>query len=226
MIGTWPCPLPDGRVSDELSVSFKAGRDSLVLIIPPLFDEHNKMRRQLVEVMRRLSAANHDAVLPDLPGWNESLEPLADQTLDHWRKAISEAARFFNATHVLTVRSGSLLSPPVLRGWQYAPHSGAKLVRGMIRARLIANREAGREETSDQLHETGRSEGLTLAGWTLGAELFRELECAQPIQSDLQSEISQDMIGGTSPWLRAEPDEDSKQADALATLIAEELATP
>ncbi|MFL0356458.1 hypothetical protein ACI5KX_08240 [Erythrobacter sp. GH1-10] len=226
MIRTWPCPLPGGKTSEELVVSHGPDEGTIVLVIPPLFDEHNKMRRQLVEVMRRLSEAGIGTRLPDLPGWNESTRPLANQSLAHWREAIREAARIHDATRFLAVRSGALIAPSEIKGWLYAPQSGPKLLRAMIRARVIASREAGTTETSEKLNELGRTAGVTLAGWYIGPELFRELETAEIRESSDHVGISQQLIGGPPLWLRAEPAEDQVQADSLATAILEELAAP
>ena len=224
MIGNWPCTLPDGTVSEELVVRHGAGQGPRILIIPPLFSEHNLMRRQLVEMMRRLAEARIDSVLPDLPGWNESLVHLGSQTLAYWRDAMAEAAQFHGATDVLAVRSGALLLPVSLNGWSYAPHSGAKLLRAMIRARTIASRETGKAETSEELIEVGRRSGITLAGWTIGATMFAELEQAVPIAGERIVEISQSEVGGPALWLRAESGEDSDQAARLAAILSAGIA--
>ena len=52
-----------------------------VVNVPPLFEEANRTRRTLVLAMRALAADGFAAVLPDLPGQNESLVPLADVDL-------------------------------------------------------------------------------------------------------------------------------------------------
>ncbi|QFT78036.1 hypothetical protein [Erythrobacter sp. THAF29] len=226
MIKTWPCTLPDGKVSEELVVWYGASNADNILIIPPLFDEHNKMRRQLIEVMRRLAEGGVDSQLPDLSGWNESLAPLEEQTLAFWREAVIEAAQTLRTSRFLAVRSGALLAPSLMRGWLYAPQTGPKLLRGMIRARIFSNKEAGRTETSEALHERGRAEGLMLSGWPIGPEMFRELETADIADSENHSVIEQSQIGGAGLWLRAEPSEDPRQADALATTILEDLAKP
>lgn len=218
--------MPDGTVSEELLVSFAAQDGRSVLVIPPLFDEHNKLRRQLVEVMRRLGEAGIGSHLPDLPGWNESLRPLETQTIAFWRDAIVQAAKSLKCSHFLAVRSGALLAPEKMNGWLYAPQSGAKLLRGMIRARIIASKEAGSPESSEELYERGRKEGLLLSGWSISAEMFREIESAQADQSDTHNLIEQSHVGGAGLWLRAEPDEDADQADTLATTIIEDLAKP
>jgi len=68
------------------------------------------------------------------------------------------------------------------------------------------------------LQALARQEGIELAGWRIGAAMFSALEDAEPA-TDLV-EIEQSMLGGPGLWLRAEPDEDPEQADALAALIA------
>jgi len=224
VISTWTITLVDGKTGEELLVSFDRKRTARVLVCPAWFDEANKLRRFTVEVMRRLDSAGIDSFLPDLPGCNDSLAPLARQSLDGWQAGTQAAAEAVRATHVLALRAGALLAPATLPGWHYAPQSGSKLLRGMIRARTIAAREAGRAETAEALLALGRSEGLELGGWTLGAAMIRALETAEPALAEGQSEIAQAMLGGAGLWLRAEPDEDAGQADALAAIIAEHFA--
>lgn len=220
MIATWNAPLPRGGTSEELLVRCDAGRAQRVLIVPAWFDEANKLRRFTVEVMRRLDAAGIDSFLPDLPGCNESLVPLAAQSLDSWRGAAAAAGEMFGATHVLSIRAGALLAPQGLPGWRYAPQSGPQLLRGMIRARTIAAREAGLAETADSLLAEGREGGLMLGGWMIGAEMLSGLEQAEPAIVQAQTDIAQAALGGAGLWLRAEPGENAAQADALAAIIA------
>jgi hypothetical protein len=85
---------------------------------------------------------------------------------------------------------------------------------------MISAREAGRDEDSDRLLEQGRREGLELAGYLLGAALVGELEAAQLPDSGKLRDIEHGTVGGTAPWLRAEPDFDPAQADALAAIVA------
>mgnify|MGYP005988795663 CR=1 FL=1 len=220
MLAAWPCPLPGGKTTDELAVVFAKERPHRVLLIPPLFDEHNKFRRQMVEIMRRLDHSGIDSALPDCPGWNESCAPLAEQSLTHWRSAIMAAASHFGSTHLLSFRAGALLAPPLLPGWLYAPTGGKQVLRGMLRARTLAAREAGMDEKTAELQEIARSKGIALAGWQVGAELFGELEQAEVTDNERHTVIQQGTVGGAGLWLRAEPDEDPEQADALAAFVA------
>ena len=227
MIFTWNSPgSADGTGAEEQVVGFDRQRSVRVLVLPAWFDEANKLRRFTIEVMRRLDRAGIDAMLPDLPGCNESLAPLAEQTLEGWRDAAAAAAEALGATHVLAIRAGALLAPEGLPGWHYAAQSGPNLLRGMIRARTIAARESGISESSEALLTLGRESGMTLGGWTIGPTMLRALESAEPALGPDQSEITQMMLGGPGLWLRAEPDEDAGQADALAAIIADSLPGP
>ncbi|MEP7221862.1 MAG: hypothetical protein ABI673_04245 [Novosphingobium sp.] len=222
MIAAWPCPDaadPTGGTLPEYALQLDSGRKLRLLIVPALFDEANRMRRLTVEVMRRLDLAGIDCLLPDLPGCNESLQSLSSVTLDNWSSAMVAACRHFGATHVLTVRGGALVAPQALPGWRYAPVGGAVILRHMLRMRILASREAGVEETQLGLLATGRQQGLNLAGYPLSAAMIASLEHAEPPASS-QTIIGQDLIGGSPLWLRAEPDEDRAQADALAAIVA------
>lgn len=219
MNAAWPCPGPSGP-TEELAVAFDRQRRHRLLIVPPLFDEMNRTRRFLIETMRRLDIAGVDSVLPDLPGCNESVQRFGAQSLYSWRKAMAQAAAHFRTTHVLAVRGGALVFPNALPGWVLEPVKGASLLRQMLRARTLASREAGLAESSAELMEVGRAEGLELAGYRLGAAMVAGLESAVPLDEG-QREIRQSDLGGGALWLRAEPGEDAGQADALAAIIAE-----
>jgi hypothetical protein len=220
VIFTWNTPaLEGGEPGEEMLLAFDRSRAVRVVVCPAWFEEANKMRRFTVEVMRRLDRAGIDALLPDLPGCNESLSPLQDQTLAGWRSQMDAAAQALRATHVLAIRAGALVAPARLPGWHYAAQTGPKLLRAMLRARVIASRERGIFETSEELVESGRTSGLLLGGWAVGPRLFTELENAEPALAAGQSEIAQSALGGPGLWLRAEPGEDAGQADRLAALI-------
>ena len=220
MIASWPCPHADGKSADEYALVFDRSRDARLLILPPLFEEANKLRHLLVEVMCRLDGAGIDSFLPDLPGCNESLQPLAQQTLASWRGAGVAAAAHFRASHVLAVRASAILLPPGLPGWRYAPASGASALRALLRSRMIAAREAGVEERMDDLATRARQDGIDLAGYRIGPELFGDLENAHLPDPGGIVDIAQDSIGGSGLWLRAEPGFDAAQADALAAFLA------
>lgn len=218
---TWTCPLPGGGTAEEYALTFDRARAKRLLIVPALLDEANRLRRLTVETMRRLDGAGIDAFLPDLPGTNESLQPLHIQEPQDWSDAMDSAARVFGATHVLGVRGGCLFTPARLPALHYAPTKAAGILRQMLRARMLASREAGQEETRDGLMALAAAQGLELAGHRLGREFIRQFE---PMVPGPATQIAQDTVGGAGLWLRAEPGESAAQADALAAAIVMALA--
>lgn len=219
-LASWPCPQPGGAEAGELAILFDGTGARRLLILPALFDEANRMRRFTLEVMRRLAAAGIGSVLPDLPGCNESLTSLENCTLADWQGAVRAAAMEFGATHVLAIRGGGLLLPFAASGWHYGPVKGATILRQMLRARVLASRESGREESIEALLEHGRNNGLELNGHRLGPALLRDLQAAEVPARDGVTVIGQDVLGDSPLWVRAEPGENRTQADALAALIA------
>jgi hypothetical protein len=216
----WPCPAHGDDSADEFALAFDRSRRRRLLIVPALFDEANRMRRFTVEVMRRLDAAGIDAFLPDLPGCHDSLQPLELQTPAGWRRAMGAAAAHFRATHVLGIRGGVLLTPGDLPGWHYAPAKAASILRQLVRSRILAAREAGVAESQEGLLALGAEQGLELSGFRLGPGFLREFPALVP---ETKVDIPHDRIGGGGLWLRAEPDEDRAQADALAAILAAEI---
>ena len=217
---SYPCPLPGGAAASEYALIFDQSRGHRILIAPALFDEGHKLRRFTVEVMRRLDGAGIDCFLPDLPGLNESEQDLALIEPEDWRMALEAAARQFEATHVLALRGGGLVLPDKLGGWHYAPVKGASLLKTMLRARILAARETGREESFDILMEQGLALGIELAGYSLSGEMLRQMGELTPGKQPGITAIEHELLGGGALWLRAEPAEDSAQADALAAIVA------
>jgi hypothetical protein len=208
----------------EYALSFDRGRAKRLLVVPALFDEANRLRRFTVEVMRRLDGAGIDSLLPDFPGTNESLQALEAQEPHDWIDAMAAAARLFGAGHVLALRGGCLFSPYSLPAIHYAPIKASAILRQMLRARMLAAREAGREETREGLMEQALAHGIELAGYRLGAEFVRQFEPMQPRAQDGITHVAQETVGGSGLWLRAEPGESRVQADALAAAVAVVLA--
>lgn len=218
MITAWPAA---GR--PECALTFDRGRALRVLVLPAWFEEGNKLRRFTAEVMRRFDGAGIDSFLPDLPGCNESLAPLVDQTIESWRAETAEAAAYFAATHVLAIRAAAAIAPD-LPGWRYAPTAASSQLRSLLRARVLSSREAGREEDREALLEAGRTGGLELAGYRLGGPMIAALAATElPPPATCQRDIVQGDLGGAGLWLRAEPDHDPRQADALAAIVTMEL---
>ena len=224
MYESWPAPLCDGGTSEEMAYIAKGSGSSRLLILPPLFDEANKLRRLLIGLAQRLSEQHITSVIPDLGGWNESLAAQGNQTLSGWKHAAQAAAVHFNATHVLAVRTASILAPRSLPGWVYAPAAPSQTLRTMARAQSLAASEAGSPRSASDIVETAARYGGLFAGWDLGARMVRELREATDATSAAHEEIAHAQVGGSPPWLQSESSDSAKQAAAIAAIIASELA--
>lgn len=193
-----------------------------ILIIPPLFDEMNRMRRVLVSAMRILAGRGVSTVLPDLPGCNESEMPLEQQDLNSWRDAMSAAAQNFGATHIASLRGGCLIDdgPSALPHWRLAPVNGGSLLKNLLRTRIAGDKEAGIENNMESLLESGRKAAIELAGNRIGPAMIASLEMAEPAHIDniTHCELggAEGQIKGSALWLRAEPQDDPEMAASLA----------
>ncbi|MFC3096360.1 hypothetical protein [Alteraurantiacibacter palmitatis] len=211
---------PGGQ--EELALTFgDPSASTRLLVLPAWFDEANKLRHFSVELMRALERAGVASVLPDLPGCNESLAPLAAHDLASWRSAALAASQAYGCTHVLAIRAGVNLAPD-LPGWAYAPLAGKAALRALLRARVVAAKEAGRSESSEALLQTGKNEGLALGGYHLGAEMVAALARAELPAHGLHTLTPAD-FDAAGLWLRAEPDHDGAQAEALAARIVQDV---
>jgi hypothetical protein len=201
----------------EYCLSFgEADAARTILIVPPLFDEMNRTRRMLVVAMRALAERSVRTLLPDLPGCNESLADLAGQSLDDWRCAVADCAGQLAATHIASLRGGALIDDgATLPHWRLAPVKGSSLLKTMLRARIVADKEAGVVTTAEQLLATVPVE---LSGNIFGADMLASLEAAEP-SADEAHDVALADINGTPLWLRAEPGEDTAMSAAIAESV-------
>ncbi len=218
--------MPSGATADEMLLGFDRKREHRLLVVMPLFDEASKMRRQIVETMRILDQSSVDCFCPDLPGCNESPALHAKQSFSGWRDAAASAAAHVQATHVLGVRSGCLVAPRDLPGWAYEPVKPRSVLSRLARAGQISAREANQAVTANELIARGCKEGVTLAGWSFGPDLVNELAANESNTSPHHLPITQEEIGGSPLWLRAEPSFDPAQAQALAAMIVDRIDLP
>jgi hypothetical protein len=203
-----------------------ADGERTILIVPPMFDEMNRTRRMMVEAMRCLAERNVASLLPDLPGCNESQAALSAQSMERWRLAVSKVGKQLEATHVVSIRGGSLLDDaaglPICR---LAPVKGASLLKTLLRARISADKEAGLVTSAEQLIIEGQRHGLNLAGHAIGPAMLGDLEKAIPVLSDAITEAALPEVAGVALWLRSEPGDSPEMSAALAGYIDQWSAT-
>jgi hypothetical protein len=202
----------------EYCLSFGgANAERSILIVPPLFDEMNRVRRMLIETMRALAELGVRTLLPDLPGCNESAADLSAQTLDTWERAVEAAATQLSATHIASIRGGALVDQkPALPHWRLAPAKGSSLLKTMLRTRIAAEKEGGNNVTIERLLATAKSGPLELSGNLLGSAMVDALERAEPIAAlDAHGATLED-VAGAPLWLRAEPQDSAEMSAAIA----------
>ena len=196
-----------------------------IVFVPPLFEEANRSRRTLVLAMRALAAEGFAALLPDLPGQNESLVALANVDLDQWQAALAAVTPAIDGPVIVaSVRGGALIDhrAKAAAWWRLAPVGGASLLRTLMRARVSADREAGIASSLESLEAAAQSAPLLLAGNTLSPAMIAglgaaEVQLVEPLRSIPLGERG---VAGTPLWLRAEPGEDIAMAQAIAADIA------
>lgn len=202
-----------------------------VMLVPPLFDEMNRMRKMLVDVMRSLQSIEVSSFLPDLPGTNESLIALEQVTLTDWQKAIEACAQQHDISHIASFRGGALTVTAMenARHWIFSPVKGATLLRTMMRTKLAADRESGLNTSLADLTRQAEAGPLELAGNVIGSDLFAQLNAAdiphlqnqRIVRLESDNKPADMQIPGSALWLRAEPDDDSALSSAIAQDIAE-----
>ncbi len=196
-----------------------------ILILPPLFDEMNRMRSTLNAAMRDLSDRGILSALPDLPGLNESLALLSKQSVTGWTEAAQDAAATIQATHVFSVRGGCLVDQindrngdPLLT-LRLSPAKGQSLLSTLIRTKQAGDKAMGIATDRDSLVAKVAMIPVELAGFVLGADMWHTLEKAAPAQGANITEIKPQDCNGSTLWLRAEPQHDTTMAHGLAHQI-------
>lgn len=211
----------------EAMLRFGPADGPLVVLAPALFEEANRTRAFAATLLRALAGHGVASLLPDLPGAGESLTELEDITASDWVEAFSAAAGG-RPCHVAALRGGCLIAGnvPALSRWYFAPATGESLVRDLIRARKIADREDG--QTFDPAELDRDAPPIELAGNRVPRPLLRALREAEPDQMPpcrivrLESDThpADRHVPGAPLWRRSEPGNDP----ALAALLADDIA--
>lgn len=185
-----------------------------VIAAPALFEEANRTRAMLVDVLRRLAATGLRALLPDLPGQNESLVPTEAARLASWRQAFAAAAAATVAgpLYVVAIRGGALVDTEVAAPrWHFSPVTGAETVRALERLRAAG----GGEDHGGNRIAPAMIDGLRDAT-PLPARTVRL--ASDPRPADLT-------VDARPLWHASEPDTDPALQAALAQDIAQWVAT-
>jgi hypothetical protein len=196
------------RGGEEMLLRMGAGSPVTVLVLPALFEEANRMRRFTVSVMRQLEARNIGSILPDLPGQGESSMRLCAARLTDWQETVTAVSG--NLLHVCAFRGGTLLGAEFRHAWHFAPDSGARLMRDLVRAAALSEGVLPSEIDARARHEPTR-----LAGNLIGPVLYTAFCAAAPVEGAFVSQVE-----GPKLWRSAEPGDDPVFAAAVADEIA------
>ena len=193
------------RGGEECWVRTGIGHTHQIVIIEPLFEEKNRTRRLIAQIMRGLDAQGIGATLPDLPGTGESVTDIATVTIDDWRDAIGAVQAAINPVITAAFRGGALLSGTGTV-WHFAPESGARIVRDLKRTQLAS-----------------ASANLLYAGHELSDAFLAGLEVAtiadparlRIVRLESDAGNADAKLPGTPLWRRAEPGDDPALAAAI-----------
>jgi alpha-beta hydrolase superfamily lysophospholipase len=197
--------------SEEWLMRTGAERAPAILFVPPLFEEMNRIRALIADIMRRLASMGHGCWLIDLRGTGESEHALRDTSWQDWRHDVASAAshvaeRSGAPPLIASARGGCLIDDGAeARGWwRLAPVAGASLARDMVRAGLA---------------------GVEWAGYNPPDAMRSALEAASPVPvrplrtAQLQSSAApgEVTLPGPALWRRSEPASSPELAEAAAT---------
>lgn len=178
-----------------------------ILILEPLFEEANRTRRMIAQMMRFLENEGIGATIAELPGTGESLIDIADVRLVDWQESVEGAVAATGATLIASFRGAAVLDTiGTLPVWRFAPETGSRVVRDLRRVRAAGSSE-------------------TYAGHVLSDAFLADLE-ATPLPSPTMlctvrlltdASPADSKIEGSPLWRRAEPGEDPTFSAMLAT---------
>jgi hypothetical protein len=181
----------------------RIGSGPALLFLPPLFEEMNRTRALLATVMRALASQGFECWLPDLPGTGESERKLEEVSWKDWIDAAASAFEAAGPVASVSLRGGALLDGAAPARWRFAPATGASLARDLARAGLMTEGGGGYAPSEALLAP------LALAEPPAGGKLRTVRLATDRAEADLKLE-------GPPLWRRAEPQNSSELADAMA----------
>ncbi len=197
----------------EATLRFGPDTGPIVVAALPLFEEANRTRAFLVEILRALADRGIGSILPDLPGTGESLIDTRDLRLADLRQAFATLAGTLDSpVYGLTIRSGALVDRDArLAGrWRLAPQTGGDLLRELNRIRAASTMPDEED----------------YAGNSLSEALLTDLRDAAPHAASRTVRLESDprpanaRYPGAPLWRRSEPGGDATLAQALAADMA------
>lgn len=207
------------------------GPDSgtVVVMLLPLFEEHNRTRTFAVTICRALADLGVASVLPDLPGQGESLLATEQATLGGWRAAVASIAvaeRNRRRIYLASFRAGAVLegNEAAAGVWRLSPITGQTALADLQRAQAVNSKQdwdaLGPKDAPVQL--AGNAIGWPLYAALRADEVLIEPQAPHRIVRPESDPAAADIkFAGAPLWRRAEPGNDPALARALASDIAD-----
>ena len=190
----------------------------IVLILQPLFEEANRMRRTLALMARVLDRNAVGVAMPDLPGMGEhpvGTDQVGISDIDTALKALIDALAT-NGRPVLVAgfRAACLFDtlPGAAANWRFAPEPGDRLVRTLMRT------ETPEESSDTQAFINGQMVSRTLLD-DLSRITLRDPQRLRTLRLSTDRAAADRYVEASPLWRHAEPGEDP----ALAKLLAEDI---
>lgn len=223
----------------EAMLRFGPAGGPVVIMLPALFEEHNRTRAFAVTICRMLAERGVASVVPDLPGQGESIVGTEDVTLTDLRSGFAAAVEHLHQekrrVYSASIRSGAIIDADshALGHWYFSPMSGQQQIADLAKILAATGRssEAHLLRNSYQIDDT--TSAFEIAGNVISVALLQDLTSdigKYPMNSlgvptrilrlDSDRAEAHRHIPGTPLWRRAEPSNDP----ALAALLAEDIA--
>lgn len=201
---------------------------AVVLLLLPLFEEHNRTRAFAVTLLRSLSDLGMGSALIELPGQGESMVPTEQATLEAWRLAARSAVAAQGAVrpvHLASMRGSAIVdsAPGTSSVWRLAPVPGSAVLNDLMRAEAVSGRRNWDSFTIDS--PPARLIGNPI-DWALFDGLRADTALVTPpvplrtVRLESDPAAADVKYPGTPLWRRSEPGNDS----ALAAVLAQDLA--
>lgn len=201
------------RGGSETMLRFGPADGPQVIAALPLFEEANRTRAAMVDVLRRLAAKGIGGVVPDLPGTGESTVATADARLADWRAAFASAGAALDRPYVVAWRGGALVDAGAEAAgrWHLSPVEGMRVVTELRRIRSTA----GSKDYAGNVIADALIDQLAAASPAAGARTVRL--ASDPAPADRH-------IDGPALWRGIEPGVNVGLQQAIADDIADWIA--
>jgi hypothetical protein len=189
-----------------------------VLILQPLLEEANRMRRTLALMARALHSHGVGVALPDIPGMGEHPMGTGDIRCTDIEDALASLCEALTQEQrpllIASFRAACLFDglPKASANWRFAPEPGDRLVRTLMRT------EMSDESTATHAFVNGQPVSRAFLD-ELTAHPLPDLARVRTLRLSTDKAAADRDVEASPLWRHAEPGEDP----ALAELLADDI---